>query len=92
MYLTSFYQNYSAIASNEETYSRSPRQQIDEAISNIIANGSFDCAECSVIDCVWTIEQAAEYLVSKAIGFIDLHSQELLRQDLYNIIKMNINC
>lgn len=92
MYLQTYYQNYSVAAANQETLKCSPAKMIDDAISCIINNGSFDYAECNVTEGVWTGAMAANYLVSKAIGFIDLSSQELLRQDLFNIIKMNINC
>jgi len=91
MYLTSFYSNATP-AANDNTFTRSPAKMIDDAISAVMNNGSFDYAECSVTDGIWTVSMAPEYLVSKSIGFIDLASQELLRQDLYNIIKMNINC
>lgn len=92
MYLQTLYQNYSTVAANDNTVTRSPAQQIDDAISGVINNGSFDFAECNVTAQIWTVDMAADYLLSKAIGFIDLDSQGVLRQDLFNIIKMNINC
>lgn len=91
MYLTSFYSNATP-AANDNTFSRSPTQMIDDAMSGIINNGSFDYAECSVTDGIWTVGMATDYLVSKAIGFISLSHQELLRQQLFGIIQLNINC
>jgi len=90
MHLQTFYQNYSAIAANNETLSRSHAQMIDEAISGVTANGSFDYAECNVTEGVWSLGMATDYLVSKAIGFIDLSSQEFLRQDLFDRITANL--
>lgn len=92
MYLQTFYQNYSVAAANQETLKCSPAKMIDDAISGVIANNSFDFAECNVTEGVWTVEIAADYLVSKAIGFIDLEFQNFLKQDLYNIVLMHINC
>lgn len=92
MYLRTFYQNYSVAAVNQEILKRSPAKMIDDAVSGIINNGAFDFAECSVTEGAWTGTMAADYLVSKAIGFIDLEYQDLLKQDLYNIILMHINC
>ncbi len=86
------YSNFIAPATNDDTFQRSHTRMIDDAISGIIANGSFNYAECSVTESIWTVGMATDYLVSKAIGFIDLNAQELLRQNLFNIIKLNIHC
>lgn len=90
MYLQIFYQNHSAVASNDDV--TTDRSIIMTAIDNVIMSGDVDFAEQSMFSHGWSLQQAAEYVASKARGFIPLDKQGVLEQTLIDMLKLTINC
>lgn len=84
------YSNFTAPAANDTPVS--DHALIMQAIDNVIVSGDVDFAEQSMFDCDWSLQQAAEYVASKARGFIPLDKQSVLQQTLIDMLKLTINC